>query len=117
MFLLHPSQGFGSSLLDAAAESGQSEACNRVYKIADLVISSDPMFLSTKKHFGDLISLYGRHIFCVNLMKVVENSPRETILSEEYREAINLINQELETVQADNRIHYMQTDFKANQKM
>lgn len=40
------------------------------------VVGSDPMFLATKKHFSDLISHYGRHIFCINLMKTIENNPR-----------------------------------------
>ena len=43
-------------------------------------MKSDPLHYSTRKHFSDLITRYGQVVYCFNLMKVIEKTPRETIL-------------------------------------
>ena len=48
----------------------------------------DPQRLATKKHFHDLMSMYGQNIYCINLVKQNEQKPRESKLSEEYGMAI-----------------------------
>ena len=41
----------------------------------------DYMCVGTRKHFHDLVARYGRIVFCVNLMKQKEKTPRESELS------------------------------------
>jgi len=41
----------------------------------------DYMCVGTRKHFHDLVARYGRIIFCINLMKHKEKTPRESELS------------------------------------
>lgn len=47
----------------------------------------DPDRISSRKHFSDLIGLYGKNIFCLNLMKsrLLKKSNNEEKLSEEFK--------------------------------
>ena len=68
------------------------------------------MCVATRKHFHDLICRYGRIIFCINLMKQKERTPRQSELSKEYQSAINLINKN--DLKEENAIHYSEIDMK-----
>ncbi|KAI5078217.1 hypothetical protein GOP47_0005888 [Adiantum capillus-veneris] len=53
----------------------------------------DSCYRATKLHFENLISRYGNPIIVLNLIKSREKKPRETILCQEYANAIGHINQ------------------------
>lgn len=73
------------------------------------------MYLATRKHFYDLHRRYGSLVYAVNLMKMKEKVPRESLLSEEYRNSVNFINkQDLSEL---NQIHYVEIDMKYNLRL
>lgn len=72
--------------------------------------NADYMCVATRKHFSDLVSRYGRILFCINLMKQKERTPRESELSREYQQAISLINKN--DLREENQIHYSEIDMK-----
>ncbi len=79
-----------------------------------VVTNSDPLLISTRKHFSDLVSRYGKNIYCVNLMKAMEPVPRESILSDHYSAAVDFINKY--DLKPEEAMHYVHIDFKANLK-
>eukprot|EP00516_Mucochytrium_quahogii_P003421 CAMPEP_0203756672 /NCGR_PEP_ID=MMETSP0098-20131031/9906_1 /ASSEMBLY_ACC=CAM_ASM_000208 /TAXON_ID=96639 /ORGANISM=" , Strain NY0313808BC1" /LENGTH=1028 /DNA_ID=CAMNT_0050648633 /DNA_START=519 /DNA_END=3602 /DNA_ORIENTATION=- len=52
----------------------------------------DPWYTSTKKHFADLMQRYGDSIFVLNLVKQVERHKRETIVGNDFKHAIMVLN-------------------------
>lgn len=51
---------------------------------------ADDQYISSNKHFSDMMGLYGRNIFCMNLMKSREarKSNKEEILGQNYQELV-----------------------------
>ena len=70
----------------------------------------DYMCVGTRKHFHDLVCRYGRVLFCVNLMKKNEKTPRESELSKEYSNAVLMMNKN--DLREENAIHYSEIDMK-----
>jgi hypothetical protein len=68
------------------------------------------MCVGTRKHFHDMVGRYGRILFCVNLMKQKEKTPRESELSKDYQNAVTLINKN--DLREENAIHYSEIDMK-----
>jgi hypothetical protein len=68
------------------------------------------MCVATRKHFHDLVTRYGRILFCINLMKQKERTPRESELSREYLQAITMINKN--DLREENQVHYSEIDMK-----
>jgi hypothetical protein len=73
------------------------------------------MFLATRKHFSDLMTRYGHLIYAINLMKMKEKIPRESLLSKEYQTSMTFINKE--DFPEDNQIHYIEIDMKYNLRL
>lgn len=55
----------------------------------------DPTYQATRLHFENLVKRYGNPIIILNLIKAFEKKPRETVLSEEFANAIEVINRDL----------------------
>ena len=56
---------------------------------------ADPYYKGTKKHVMDLISRYGDQLYFVNLMKTVDQAPKEKMLSGEYSKALNYLKHDI----------------------
>jgi hypothetical protein len=76
------------------------------HELSYLVNNSDPYYISSKKHYFDLISRFGDQIFCFNLVKNVEAVPRETILAKEYAAAIDCVIKDFEDEPAYIKYHH-----------
>ena len=68
---------------------------------------SDPFYSATALHFENLFERYGSPIIVLNLVKHVEKTKRESILLEEYTQAVSYLNQFLPQ---DERIKYIAFD-------
>jgi len=55
----------------------------------------DPMYKATQAHFGDLFERYGCPIVVVDLVKQSEKREREVIVGNEFRHAIDYLNQHI----------------------
>lgn len=73
----------------------------------------DPFFSATALHFDDLFQRYGSPLYCLNLIKIREKSPRESKLGFEYKAAIDYLNQFLPE---DKRIIYNAFDMSRSSK-
>lgn len=73
----------------------------------------DPFYSAAALHFDDLFDRYGAPIYVLNLVKARERVPRESILLEEYTNAINYLNQSLP---ADKKIRYRAWDMSRASK-
>ncbi len=58
---------------------------------------------------------YGHLIYAINLMKMKEKIPRESLLSKEYQTSMTFINKE--DFPEDNQIHYIEIDMKYNLRL
>lgn len=67
----------------------------------------DPFFSAAALHFDDLFGRYGAPIIVLNLVKSRERIPRESLLLEEFTQAINYLNQFLPE---GKKIHYIAWD-------
>jgi hypothetical protein len=94
LLFVYPGKRISPNFLVPKAQYPYPKACNREYIALNLVKNDDYMFLATRKHFYDLTSRYGELIYTINLMKAKEKSPRESLLSTEYRTAISFINKQ-----------------------
>lgn len=54
---------------------------------------ADPIFRTPGRHFNDLIKRYGTPICVLNLVKIREKRPHETVLSNEFIASIKYLNQ------------------------
>lgn len=56
-------------------------------------LNEDVRMVGSNKHFSDMIGLYGRNIFCLNLMKnrLNKKTNKEEILSEDYRDLMRAL--------------------------
>lgn len=73
----------------------------------------DPFYSAAALHFDNLFDRYGAPIFVLNLVKARERTPRESILLEEYTNAITYLNQFLPD---DKKIRYKAWDMSRASK-
>jgi len=78
-----------------------------------LVNRFDPTFLATKEHFSDLFSRYGSPVLVLDLVKQTERKPRESLIGDCYKEAIQVIN---ENIVPEHKIRYCALDFSRTSK-
>ncbi len=68
----------------------------------------DPSYHATQLHFEDLIQRYGCPIIIADLVKQSEKREREVIIGNEYRHAVDFINQ---TIDDEHKIRYCALDY------
>jgi len=68
----------------------------------------DPTYHATQLHFQDLIERYGCPIIVVDLVKQSEKREREVIIGNEYRHAIDYLNQNIDE---EHKIRYCALDY------
>lgn len=68
----------------------------------------DPTYHATQLHFEDLIERYGCPIVVVDLVKQSEKREREVIIGNEYRHAIDYLNQSIDD---EHKIRYCALDY------
>lgn len=73
----------------------------------------DPFYQSTILHFRDLFQRYGAPTVILNLVKVEEKHPRETILGKAFKNAIDFLNL---TLPPEHQIVYKAIDFRGIHK-
>jgi len=73
-----------------------------------IINRTDVNFEATKLHFKDLIVRYGSPVVCVDLVKQVERRPRESLIGSQFREAVDVINDSLDST---NQIRYCALDY------
>ncbi|KAL8912573.1 MAG: hypothetical protein Q9171_002437 [Xanthocarpia ochracea] len=73
----------------------------------------DPFFSAAALHFDNLFERYGAPVYVLNLVKARERIPRESILLQEYTNAITYLNQSLP---ADKKILYKAWDMSRASK-
>ncbi|KAG4932259.1 hypothetical protein JHK87_046261 [Glycine soja] len=62
----------------------------------DIILSKkDQSYQATRYHFENLVKRYGNPIIILNLIKTHEKKPRESILRQEFANAIDFINKDL----------------------
>jgi hypothetical protein len=69
----------------------------------------DPLYHATALHFGQLMTRYGNPIFVLNLVKRHEKKKRESLLSEEFCKAVEVLNASISD--KANVIRYIHFDF------
>lgn len=67
----------------------------------------DPFYTACAKHFDNLFLRYGKPVIVLNLVKAKEKTKRESILLEEFTNAVNYLNQSLGD---DEKIEYIKWD-------
>ncbi|XP_028763274.1 phosphoinositide phosphatase SAC2 isoform X2 [Neltuma alba] len=85
-----------------------SQEASRLNIKPDIILSKkDQNFEATRLHFDNLAKRYGNPIIILNLIKTREKKPRETILREEFANAIRSINKDLK---GENRLRFFNWD-------
>ncbi|KAK3007051.1 hypothetical protein RJ639_017070 [Escallonia herrerae] len=73
-----------------------SQETSRLNIKPDIILSKrDPTYEATRVHFKNLVDRYGKPIIILNLIKMHEKRPRESILRTEFANAIDTINKDL----------------------
>ncbi|GLT97150.1 hypothetical protein SLE2022_147320 [Rubroshorea leprosula] len=73
-----------------------SQETSRLNLKPDIVLSKkDQNYEATRLHFENLVKRYGNPIIILNLIKTQEKKPRESILRQEFANAIEFINKDL----------------------
>ncbi|KAK2992572.1 hypothetical protein RJ640_009182 [Escallonia rubra] len=73
-----------------------SQETSRLNIKPDITVSKrDPTYEATRLHFKNLVDRYGKPIIILNLIKMHEKRPRESILRTEFANAIDTINKDL----------------------
>ncbi|KAE8658018.1 Phosphoinositide phosphatase SAC1 [Hibiscus syriacus] len=71
----------------------------------DIILSKeDKNYEATRLHFENLVKRYGNPIIILNLIKTQEKKPRESILRQEFANAIDVINKDLSE---ENRLRFL----------
>ena len=70
----------------------------------------DPTYTASQKHFADLLERYGGPCMVLDLTKHVERRARETVVSAEFRRAIECVNTSLPS---ETKVRYCALDFSA----
>ncbi|KAG4959260.1 hypothetical protein AAZX31_13G097200 [Glycine max] len=74
----------------------------------DIILSKkDQNYQATRLHFENLVKRYGNPIIILNLIKTHEKKPRESILRQEFANAIDFINKDLSE---ENRLRFLHWD-------
>ncbi|KAG7564296.1 SAC domain [Arabidopsis suecica] len=85
-----------------------SQETSRLNLKPDIVLSKkEPDYEATRLHFDNLVERYGNPIIILNLIKTKEKRPRESILREEFVNAIDFINKDLPE---ENRLRFLHWD-------
>ncbi|PPD97031.1 hypothetical protein GOBAR_DD05980 [Gossypium barbadense] len=71
------------------------------------VSKKDQSYEATRLHFENLVERYGNPIIILNLIKTQEKKPRESILRQEFANAIDFINKDLSE---ENRLRFLHWD-------
>ncbi|KAA3477381.1 phosphoinositide phosphatase SAC3-like [Gossypium australe] len=71
------------------------------------VSKKDKNYEATRLHFQNLVKRYGNPIIILNLIKTQEKKPRESILRQEFANAIDVINKDLSE---ENRLRFLHWD-------
>uniref|UniRef100_A0A0D9XJ94 SAC domain-containing protein n=1 Tax=Leersia perrieri TaxID=77586 RepID=A0A0D9XJ94_9ORYZ len=75
----------------------------------DITIKPDMDYKATQLHFDDLLMRYGNPIIILNLIKVIEKKPHESLLRVEFVKTIDHINKGLSK---DNQFKFVHLDMK-----
>lgn len=87
-----------------------SQETSRLNIKPDIILSKkDQNYEATKLHFENLVKRYGNPIIILNLIKTHEKKPRESILRQEFANAIDFINKDLSE---ENRLRFLHWDLK-----
>ncbi|KAK8509151.1 hypothetical protein V6N13_062205 [Hibiscus sabdariffa] len=85
-----------------------SQETSRLNLKPDIILSKkDKNFEATRLHFENLVKRYGNPIIILNLIKTQEKKPRESILRQEFANAIDVINKDLSE---ENRLRFLHWD-------
>nr|XP_017234341.1 PREDICTED: phosphoinositide phosphatase SAC2-like [Daucus carota subsp. sativus] len=85
-----------------------SQETSRWHMKPDIILSKkDPGYKATRLHFINLAKRYGNPIIILNLIKIREKRPRESVLCAEFHNAIDIINRDL---RAENRLKFLHWD-------
>ncbi|KAI3447255.1 hypothetical protein Pfo_003920 [Paulownia fortunei] len=85
-----------------------SQETSRLNLKPDIMLSKrDQTYEATRLHFEHLVERYGNPIIILNLIKTNEKKPRESILREEFANAIEVINKDLSE---ENRLKFLHWD-------
>ncbi|KAG4141530.1 hypothetical protein ERO13_D06G079300v2 [Gossypium hirsutum] len=85
-----------------------SQETSRLNLKPDIILSKkDKNYEATRLHFQNLVKRYGNPIIILNLIKTQEKKPRESILRQEFANAIDVINKDLSE---ENRLRFLHWD-------
>ncbi|KAL5786521.1 hypothetical protein ACOSQ2_008913 [Xanthoceras sorbifolium] len=85
-----------------------SQETSRLNIKPDIILSKkDQNYEATRLHFENLVKRYGNPIIILNLIKTQEKRPRESILRQEFANAIDFINKDLSE---ENRLRFLHWD-------
>ncbi|PON62552.1 Phosphoinositide phosphatase SACs [Trema orientale] len=85
-----------------------SQETSRINIKPDIILSKkDLNYEATRLHFENLVKRYGNPIIILNLIKMREKKPRETILRAEFANAVRFINRSLTK---ENHLRFYQWD-------
>ncbi|XP_039014669.1 phosphoinositide phosphatase SAC3-like isoform X1 [Hibiscus syriacus] len=85
-----------------------SQETSRLNLKPDIILSKeDKNYEATRLHFENLVKRYGNPIIILNLIKTQEKKPRESILRQEFANAIDVINKDLSE---ENRLRFLHWD-------
>ncbi|XWS70129.1 hypothetical protein CRYUN_Cryun03dG0022700 [Craigia yunnanensis] len=85
-----------------------SQETSRLNIKPDIILSKkDQNYEATRLHFENLVKRYGNPIIILNLIKTQEKKPRESILRQEFANAIGFINKDLSE---ENRLRFLHWD-------
>ncbi|GAY37585.1 phosphoinositide phosphatase SAC3 [Citrus sinensis] len=85
-----------------------SQETSRLNIKPDIILSKkDQNYEATRLHFENLAKRYGNPIIILNLIKTQEKKPRESILRQEFANAIDFINKDLSE---ENRLRFLHWD-------
>ncbi|XVF35196.1 hypothetical protein REPUB_Repub18cG0124600 [Reevesia pubescens] len=85
-----------------------SQETSRLNIKPDIILSKkDQNYDATRLHFENLVKRYGNLIIILNLIKTQEKKPRESILRQEFANAIDFINKDLSE---ENRLRFLHWD-------
>ncbi|KAE8687584.1 Phosphoinositide phosphatase SAC3 [Hibiscus syriacus] len=107
------SDGFPTQITSIVQNRGSiplfwSQETSRLNLKPDIILSrKDQNYEATRLHFENLVERYGNPIIILNLIKTEEKKPRESILRQEFANAIDFINKDLSV---ENRLRFLHWD-------